>query len=97
MSAVRAAMVWNPSKTDRETLEEPLLRVFDADEIAWFETTVDDPGQGVAAQALATAPEVVIVAGGDGTVRAVAEHLADVRADVDLGLVPLGTGNLLAR
>ena len=50
MSAVRAAMVWNPSKTDRETLEEPLLRVFDADEIAWFETTVDDPGQGVAAQ-----------------------------------------------
>ena len=97
MSAVRAAVVWNPSKTDRKTLEEPLLRAFAADEIAWFETTVADPGQGVAAQALETAPEVVIVAGGDGTVRAVAEHLADVRADVDLGLVPLGTGNLLAR
>jgi len=64
MSAVRAAVVWNPSKTDRETLEEPLLRSFAADEIAWFETTVDDPGQGVAAQALETAPEVVIVARG---------------------------------
>ncbi|MDZ8170783.1 diacylglycerol/lipid kinase family protein [Microbacterium xanthum] len=97
MTSVRAAVIWNPAKTTREDLEDPLLRVFTADEIAWFDTTVEDPGQGVAARALETSPEVVIVAGGDGTVRAVAEHLADVRADVDLGIVPFGTGNLLAR
>ncbi|MFG6446388.1 diacylglycerol/lipid kinase family protein [Microbacterium sp. P07] len=99
----RVAVVWNPSKTEREALETPLneaLAASDTDSAAdvhWFETSVEDPGQGAAARALETSPDVIIVAGGDGTVRAVAEHLADVKAEADLGIVPLGTGNLLAR
>jgi len=92
----RIAVVWNPSKTDRETLEEPLLAA-GATDVQWWETSQDDPGAGATARALAADPSLVIVAGGDGTVRAVAEHLADVEARVDLGIVPLGTGNLLAR
>ncbi len=39
--------------------------------------------------------DLVIAAGGDGTVRYVAEVLADT--DTPLGLIPLGTGSLLAR
>ena len=96
----KIAVVWNPSKTDKETLEAALgdaLPDGSAPEISWWETTVEDPGRGAAKSALAAGADLVLVAGGDGTVRAAAEHLADVSATVDLGIIPLGTGNLLAR
>jgi diacylglycerol kinase (ATP) len=61
----------------------------------WFETTIEDPGQLAARTALQHDPAVVIVAGGDGTIRAVAEEV--VSSGIPLAVVPGGTGNLLAR
>ena len=57
----------------------------------------DKSGAGVAAarDAAAGGADLVVAVGGDGTVRGCAEGLADT--DVPLGIVPLGTANLLAR
>lgn len=57
--------------------------------------SAEDPGHSMTRRALEAGCDVVIAAGGDGTVRAVASELSGT--DVSLGVVPLGTGNLFAR
>jgi diacylglycerol kinase (ATP) len=54
-----------------------------------------DAGPTAASQAASDGADLVVAAGGDGTVRGCAEGLADT--GVPLGIIPLGTGNLLAR
>src|SRR3954470_12890483 len=92
------AFVANPSKPDVARLRaaiERSRRDRDLPEPLWYETTVADPGIGQARKAVAEGADVVIAIGGDGTVRAVAEGL--VGTGIPMGLMPLGTGNLLAR
>jgi len=93
-----AAVVYNPLKTPVEHLR----RIVAAHEARlgwaatrWYETRIDDAGVAATQRAVAEAAAVVMVAGGDGTVRAAAEVLQG--SDVPMALLPLGTGNLLAR
>ncbi|MGH3508502.1 MAG: diacylglycerol kinase family protein [Nocardioidaceae bacterium] len=65
------------------------------DEPLWFETTVDDAGASMARAAVAAGADVVVAAGGDGTVRVVCSEMAGTGTPV--GVIPVGTGNLLAR
>ena len=94
----RAAVVYNPIKVDVSRLKDAVHAATTAAGWAptlWFETTAEDAGQGVTASAIRRGADVVIAAGGDGTVRAVAEALRGSGAS--LALLPSGTGNLFAR
>ena len=97
-SPQRAAIIVNPAKPvdiDVRGLVAKHCVENGWGEPMWFETTKEDPGVGQAKEALAQGADIVIAAGGDGTVRCVAEVLSG--GDVPMGLLPLGTGNLLAR
>ncbi|MEV8213060.1 diacylglycerol kinase family protein [Leifsonia sp. NPDC077715] len=93
-----AAIVVNPVKVDEPALREALSAAekrWGWNETIWLETTEDDPGSGQTKEALEKGVDVVIAAGGDGTVRTVAEELRGT--GTPLALLPSGTGNLLAR
>lgn len=92
-----AAVVANPTKVEATTqdLISGLCVELGWAEPLWLETTVDDPGTGQARKAVEQGVDVVMACGGDGTVRSVAEALAGT--GVAMGLLPAGTGNLLAR
>ncbi|SEA33226.1 diacylglycerol/lipid kinase family protein [Leifsonia sp. 21MFCrub1.1] len=92
-----AAVVYNPVRVDvprvRAAVEAAAtLHRYD---LLWLETTPEEPGQAQVGEALAQGASLVLAAGGDGTVRAVAEALRG--RDATLGIIPGGTGNLLAR
>ncbi|HKT55668.1 MAG TPA: diacylglycerol kinase family protein [Microbacterium sp.] len=96
--AKRAALVYNPIKVDGASLRHKLVqfsrRAGWADPI-FHETTVDDLGQDATHRALAEGVDAVLVAGGDGTVRAVSATM--MSTGIPLTIVPSGTGNVLAR
>jgi diacylglycerol kinase family enzyme len=85
VDSVTARRTWVAQASSRHGLGTPL----------WLETTIEDPGLGQADTAIEIGAAAVLAYGGDGTVRSVASRLAG--SGVPLGLLPTGTGNLLAR
>ena len=97
MSARIAAVIYNPIKVDIDALKLAVEAEPGSVDwtVNWIETSEEDPGQGVTRDAISAGATVVVAAGGDGTVRAVAESVRGT--DAALALLPSGTGNLLAR
>lgn len=95
----RLAVVLNPIKVEsvrqfRQTVRQ-VARETGWDEPDWYFTTVEDSGTGMAAAAAESGADLVVVCGGDGTVREVCAELAST--GIPVGIIPAGTGNLLAR
>lgn len=92
------AFIANPSKASVAALKPALFARCEAEDLPepiWLETSIEDPGTGQAIQAIQLGADLVVALGGDGTVRAVAHGL--VRSGIPMGIIPMGTGNLLAR
>ena len=95
----RLSVILNPIKVEdvgafRATVAE-LARESGWSEPTWQYTTIEDPGSGMAEQAAVSGADLVMVCGGDGTVREVCAELAGT--GIPVGIIPAGTGNLLAR
>ncbi len=95
----KLAVILNPSKIDDagqfRALVETLAHESDFASIEWWETSIEDTGHGMAHEAAVSGCDLVLAIGGDGTIRAVCEELAGT--GIPVGIVPAGTGNLLAR
>lgn len=92
----RCAVIFNPVKVSA-TFREAAERALEAHgpyDIEWLETEIEDKGRSRARHAVDQKVDLVLVAGGDGTVRVVADGLA--KSGIPLGIIPEGTANLLA-
>jgi YegS/Rv2252/BmrU family lipid kinase len=93
------SVVLNPVKVESVEAFRTMVERMAADSgwgrPTWRYTTVEDTGRSMAEQAAIEGAEMVLVCGGDGTVRTVCAELAGT--GVSVGVVPAGTGNLLAR
>lgn len=92
-------VVLNPIKVESVGQFQAIVTAMAAeagwDRPTWHFTTVEDPGTGMAASAAVAGADLVMVCGGDGTVREVCAELAGT--GIPVGIIPAGTGNLLAR
>ncbi len=95
----RAAVIFNPIKvTDWITFRRHVeyeLKSRGWERALWLETTTDDPGRAMTEQAVRERVDLVLGAGGDGTIRVICSGLAG--SGIPFGLIPAGTGNLLAK
>src|SRR5512133_2759173 len=96
-SGRRCAVVYNPIKVSeelRDAIKQQATATGWSDSI-WLATPAEDPGPAITAEVVSANVDRVIAAGGDGTIRIVADRLAG--SGIPMAVVPVGTGNLLAR
>ncbi len=102
---LRAGVVLNPTKfADPVAFQrrvgaalsgESAIGSTEVFDVSFYETSPTDPGRAMTEQALADGVDLLVAAGGDGTVRTVCTAAAG--SGVRIGIVPAGTSNLLAR
>ncbi len=98
MTEINTRLIINPTSgpADKPDLLTEIVDALQAQGIQaeLCTTTPDEDGEGLAAEAAKAGAELVIVAGGDGTIEAVARGLRHTQTV--LGIIPLGTRNNIA-
>ncbi len=91
-TARRSAVVFNPVKVADDFRDKVSQRFSEAgwSEPMWLETAEDDPGRSMTATAREAAVDLVLAAGGDGTVRVVADGLAGSK--ITMAVAAVGDG-----
>ena len=87
------AVIYNPEKIALHRLEKAFAK-HDATP-TFLATDSSSNGATQAREAIGLGLDVIFVAGGDGTLRNVVQGIAG--QDIAIGILPLGTGNILAR
>lgn len=97
----RAAIIYFPGRIDRKKLDAAVgqtLSSLNWEPSLWLPTNPDETGGQQALRAIAQNATHLLIAGGDGTVRSVLDALArEEVTGVTVGIIPIGTGNALAR
>ncbi|MDU4244214.1 MAG: diacylglycerol kinase family protein, partial [Varibaculum cambriense] len=98
-SSKRVVVIYNPMKiadpNEFRRIVTQRAQSTGYEEPIFLETDPESLGASQAKEAIRQEAGLVISAGGDGTLRIIAATLAESR--IPLGILPLGTGNLLAR
>lgn len=94
---MKICLITNPNSGSSELVERLHRLLEERDDITCWQTA--EPGEGAryAKRALEEDFHVIAAAGGDGTVHEVVNGIMEHGGDVRLGIIPLGTGNDLAR
>jgi diacylglycerol kinase (ATP) len=93
----KICVILNPSSgsvRDVDTLVDQIAQLEDAEV---FLTTKPGSAARFARAAMRKGPEVIVAAGGDGTLNEVINGIGENLGDTRVGLLPLGTGNDFAR
>ena len=96
-------MIYRDDRVERSRLEaivDQSLAGLQWAETIWLPTGEETPGHSQVQDAIRAGATEIVVVGGDGTVRHVLQGLFDSPVSPDtvtLGIVPVGTGNVLAR
>lgn len=90
------AVIFHPSKISRAKIEAAFSKAGFAN-LSYFPSDDKTGGLKATKKAIEAGANHIIVAGGDGTLRACVQAVFEEEAAVSLGLVPIGTGNILAR
>ena len=88
----RCAVVYNPIKVVdeiRDAISQQATAMGWTDPV-WLETTADGPRRPTTGDLISAQVDRVIAAGGDGTIRMIADRLAG--SGIPMAVVPLGTG-----